>query len=466
MDMTDSRPRPWSRARRLALAVTAAVAVAGFAAPASQADVGFVSPLCGGSAITGAGATFQQNAHVGWEANFKSATWCGAGGPDITYNALGSGAGRRALGERGSGNLQGNRDPVVRFAGTDEAPTLTQIDQIEQGPTVNPDGSGGDLQNSDDGDLRTIPVAAGSIAIVVNMPGNCRVRDISPQATEAAFPAYRRFFAENVDWENAFAGEVELTWGNLLPDIDGVGPRSDASCQAVPVKRVRRADSSGTTFAFKRWLAVFDDGTENWETLGNTVWPNDSGSTQTVQGTGNTGVADAVNANDGSIGYVELGTARARGFRKNGEQDGTFWIKVKNGSGELREPSADQNITDGVLKGSDCAGVTFTGLPTLPSGDITRGDWSSVTGRNSPTAYGLCTLTYILAFDDYADVYGCNSAEEMRARTVFDYLTSIVHPSGQSKLKQFDLSKLSTGGAAGNLRGTAAQSVNRIDWCV
>jgi ABC-type phosphate transport system substrate-binding protein len=442
------------------LLVTAAVS-----APAVQADVGYVSPLCGGTGVTGTGATLQAPAHAGWEANFHGPGWCNSPAPDVTYNPTGSGAGREALGERSAANAQGNRDSNIRFAGTDQPPNLTQIGQIEQGPSVNPNGTGGDLSDFDDGDLRTIPVAAGSIAIGVNMPGNCRVRAGSPQATEDPNPAFRRFFAENGAWLQAFAAEDVLTWGSLLPDIQGVGPRTDASCRAVALRRVVRSDSSGTTFAFKRWLQVFDVDTR-WETLPNTAWPNDSGATQAIRGAGDSGVADAINQADGSIGYIDLADARAKGFRKNGEQDGTFWIKVRNGSGSLQDPTEDQSITDGVTKGANCNTVTFANVPTAPSGDVTRGDWSAVTARNSSTGYGICTLTYVLAFDDQADVYGsgCPPVEEQRARTVFDYLTSIVHPTGQQKLKQLDYSKLSTAGQ--NVRGIAAQGVKRIDWCI
>jgi ABC-type phosphate transport system substrate-binding protein len=471
--MTDSRARSLgSYARRLAVAAAAALTVAAAAAPGAQANLGFVSPLCGGSAATGAGATFQAQAHVGWEQNFRTNTWCGSGAPDITYNGIGSGAGRAALGERGAANPSGARDAVVRFAGTDQAPNATQIDQIEQGECLDTDPGpgvvcGGDLTNSDDGDLRTIPVAAGAITIVVNVPGNCTVRDTSPQATDAGNATYRRFFAENSVWEQAFAADTVLTWGGLLPDIQGINGRTDASCQNVPLKRVVRADSSGTTFAFKQWLNA-QNGVRGWPGLANTAWPNDAGGTLAIRGTGNPGVAQAVVANDGSIGYVDLPDARANGFRKSGVNDGNYWVAVKNGAGVLQEPTLDQVITDNVTKGANCSGVTFTNIPTAPAGDVTRGDWSAVTGANSSSAYGICALTYILAFDDNADVYSstCGSTEEQQARTVFDYLTSIVAPSGQATLKRNDYAKLPTGGAPGNLRGTASQGVTRIDWCV
>lgn len=449
--------------RRLPVAVIGAAAAAAVFAPPSEAA--FTLLQCEGSSVIGRGASFQAQAHVGFEQNFRSTTWCGSTAPDITYEALGSGAGRRALGEQSSSNPQGNRDPNVRFAGTDEAPNLTQISQMEQGPTVNPDGTGGDLTDADDGDLRTIPVASSSIPLIVNEPGNCRAQGANQTSVNAQF---NRFVTDNALLEAAYAGDPSVdTWGELVPGIVGVNGRSTASCQGVPIKRVVRLDSSGTTFEFKKWLAEINPA-RNWGSLSNAAWPNDSGTTAVIRGdaNGNGPAAEKVFATDGSIGYSDLATARIEGFRKNGATDGTYWIPVRMPDGTPREPTEDQNIEDGnVKKGSDCVNATFGPLPTTPSGDITRGDWSAVEGHNtSNSVYPICALTYSLVFDDNADVYGNTATEEAQARTVFDYVTSIVHPTGQSKLKQNDYSKLSTTAAAGNLRGVAAQGMSRVGW--
>jgi hypothetical protein len=91
-------------------------------------------------------------------------------------------------------------------------------------------------------------------------------------------------------------------------------------------------------------------------------------------------------------------------------------------------------------------------------------------------AYGICGITYDLAFDDYKGVYsstaGYNEAlEEQKARTVKDYLTSIIggvvvggspFNQGQTDLSQFDYSPLPA--TPGGLRDIAKAAVAAIDW--
>src|SRR5262249_48468121 len=61
------------------------------------------------------------------------------------------------------------------------------------------------------------------------------------------------------------------------------------------------------------------------------------------------------------------------------------------------------------------------------------GDWSGVDYTFSDSAYGACTLTDDLAFDDPSSVY-CNSADEERnARTVKDFFErAVTSDAGQA----------------------------------
>jgi ABC-type phosphate transport system substrate-binding protein len=468
-----------SRARRpgfgrLGLALAVAVA-ASLVVLVPGASANFTLAKCQGSTADGRGASFQDDAHVFvFEPNFRTLPlWCGASAPDVTYDPAGSGAGRRALGERGSQNPQGLRDANIRFAGSDEGPNATQRSQIELGPTVNPDGTGGDLTPTDNGQLRVIPAAQGSIAIIVNFPNGCAVPNTSPQATDPG-TAHIRFFAEGTAWENAFAGDPSADrWGELLPTIVGT-TKTTLQCQNVLIKRVVRCDSSGTTFEFKKWLAEANPA-RGWAALGNVVWPNDAGTTVTVRAApptcsnpfaGGGPLADKLKGTDGGIGYVVLGDGRDDAFFRSAGADDKYWVKVRNGdpsttTGVLREPTKDQVVTDGTTKGADCETAQYLNVPG--GGDPTlTGDWSLTTADRDSGPYPICALTYLLAFDDNADVYGNTPAEEAEARTVFDYLTSVVHPSGQAKLKTKDYAKLSTSGQ--NLRGLASQGVTRINW--
>src|SRR5262249_39739953 len=155
-----------------------------------------------------------------------------------------------------------------------------------------------------------------------------------------------RFKVSNATLEAAFAGDSSAdTWGELLPGIDetAAGGRADGDCAALPVKRVVRLDSSGTSFVLKDWLDTIN-AARGWPGFANTAWPNDSGNTMVIRGAANGGgpVGDALNANDGSIGYMDLATSRSKGFDWTPNTgDTTFWIPTRNGANSLQEPTLD-----------------------------------------------------------------------------------------------------------------------------
>jgi len=117
--------------------------------------------------------------------------------------------------------------------------------------------------------------------------------------------------------------------------------------------------------------------------------------------------------------------------------------------------------------------VVPTGVPT--GDDPTLGSWSATSVANTGN-YAICGITYELAFDDYKGVYSSAASynealEEQKARTVKDYLTSIIggisvgggpFNQGQTDLAKFDYVTLPTG--AGGLRDIAKAAVAAIDW--
>ncbi len=110
-------------------------------------------------------------------------------------------------------------------------------------------------------------------------------------------------------------------------------------------------------------------------------------------------------------------------------------------------------------KGANCAGATFkngTSGDPLPS---TLGSWQNVSGVNSPGAFGICTLTYGLVFDDNADVWGNEGIEEAKARTVKDYWENIVSTSAQVGLLGRDYAPLPD-----EILTIARAGVTSIDW--
>ncbi|MDA0184767.1 hypothetical protein OJ997_30980 [Solirubrobacter phytolaccae] len=468
--------------RRLA-PVLAAVVAAGLAG-ASTASADFSIARCTGDAVAARGASFQTAAFTGFTTAFRSATepGCGATAPAVTLDPAGSGAGRQALGVRNSvSNPNGDRDASIRLAASDEPLTDTDRTQIAQG-TV--DANGVNVTTADDNTPHLIPVAIGSVAIMLHLPDGCDYTAATNRPLDGSRPSL-----DNNTLEAALAGDASAnTWGEVIPGVD-------ATCAAKPVVRVVRSDSSGTTFALKQLLARINP-TRGWAALPNTSWPNiaanpvarstatgggalrtalDTGLVATtVRDNGTTPApAQAINfANEGGIGYADLATARGgtnQPFTWNdAATDKTFWIALQVGT--AADPKAGTtyadpqsagdgyktSVSNGALKprGSSCGAVTPRAIPAT-----TQDLWSQVDATATGQGYPGCTLTYQVAFDDYATVY-CNSPEEERkARTVKDWLTLELSTAGQASLTTNDYAPLPAAAYAVALAGS-----NAVGW--
>ncbi len=199
-------------------------------APAS-ADAAFTLNACAGSAITGRGASFQNAAQSGFNQAFRGPDACDAAAPGVTYDPAGSGAGRRALGERSAPNTTGARDAAIRFGATDDPPTPTQQGQINNGL----DAAG------DEGTVHVIPVAVGPVVPTVNFPAGCLPAGTAKYSADAgddnAANTQFRFKVSNAQWELAWAGDANAdTWGEFLGGAANItanppdGGANDAAC--------------------------------------------------------------------------------------------------------------------------------------------------------------------------------------------------------------------------------------------
>lgn len=395
--------------------------------------------------LTGAGSQFQKGAHDRWRSVLRSK--CNSNDPRVHF--IWPADSVYAMSKFGLGaqwNPLHKRSDLVRFIGVDEAPTQAQKAEMEQGE-ITPGGS--DKTNADDGLLRTIPVATGAIVFIVDYPHNCTI----PAAVSTdANPRYNRFTRPNAELEKAWAGDEAVdTWGELIPGIAGRAGRSDSSCAAQKVRRVVRKDESSMTKQFKHWLDTINPA-RGWNASPQQFWPsNDADSPVIVPSkSGAKFQALAAQGTDGAIGYVDLATARANTFRKTKKHDESFWIPLQNGTGTYVEPpTKDPESMRTNYHGANCGStVQKTRWQNVPTGsDPTLGDWSQVVGIAPPTGYPLCILTYVLAWDDYADVYNFGSPsdkarERMRFNTLFKYLGVITSPAGQSSIQTYDYFKL------------------------
>jgi ABC-type phosphate transport system substrate-binding protein len=471
-----------TRGRRwiwLLLAFAGAIVACATFASAGRAD--FTTDKCQGTAISGRGASFQNTAQTNWISEFQN-NFCSDVGtfPAVTYTGSGSGSGLQIMGRRSGTNADGSqsRNQPERYAASDDPPPPSVVSQINQGTdTV-----------GDEGNIHVIPAALGSTTLDVNFPNNCD-RSLLPDSAETdpgaanAGPFDDRVRFTRSQLESIMAGDPGFTnWKDVFPTL-----AADPDCN-VAITRVVRFDDSGTTYSFKDylnhinggrgWLTTYITGpdTRNWPNsslvaradCGGATGPQGNAGSPLTSGCANGAGAllDKLKTVDGGIGYADIATARGRAFDiaptnvAGSRDDDIFWSQGQNPSNAWTEPTADPTayLTTGD-HGANCTNATITGNPTT-----TLGDWSNTTTADSNTgAYVICALTYELAWDDYKPPYslqGCGTAcEEQKARSVKDYMSSIVSDGGQETLFPNDYAPLPD-----SLLSIARDGVNSICW--
>jgi len=474
----------------LALATTALAALG----PASPASADFTTGKCAGPNIEGNGASFAKTAQEVFNINFKNIYCAGTprqGTINVAYNADGSGEGVKTM------EL---RVRPSRFAGSDDPPTPAQVALMnsggkEEGGVVKDDGITGN-----EGKVHVFPIAVGAVSALVNFPNGCNPEAITDNnyrtitqaeiTGDATKKALLRVRFPKTKFEKIWAGEENTTWNAAIP---GLGSQSGA-CD-VPIIRVVRFDASGTTFAFKDYLRTINNG-RGWTTTyesgtsnGNREWPNatfgtggqcggtaapgnqadnvDFLTSECAKGAGK--LVEKLIATDGSIGYADIATARnasptlAINAGAGSAPTAPYWTQVQNGSEAFTEPTADEvngyrttAAGNPSQKGANCLTTAFNNTPAN-----SFGDWSKTSGVNAATGYGICTLTYGLAFDDNAPVFGNTAEEESKARTVKDYEESIVSEAGQATLFASDYAPVPNALIAISRAGVAEISWNK-----
>lgn len=211
---------------------------------AASASLGLAGTAHAG--VTGAGSSFVYPVLSRWAADFKN-----AGGDEINYQSVGSGAGIAQI-----------KAATVDFGATDK-PLSPQ-----------------ELQASG---LLQFPVVVGGIVPVMNVPG------LRSGQLKLTGPVLAGIYAGQVKKWNDTA-IARLNPGIRLP--------------AMNISVVHRSDGSGTTFNFTHYLGQVSAGWQKAVGEGTTVnWPTGLG------GKGNEGVAAYVKQIPGAIGYVEYAYA-------------------------------------------------------------------------------------------------------------------------------------------------------------
>ncbi len=217
--------------------------------------------------ITGAGATFPAPIYSSWGEDYAK-----AGGSRLNYQALGSGAGVTQIINR-----------TVDFGASDSpvAPERLEKEQLLQFPAV-----------------------IGAVVVIVNVPG--------VDGTKIKLTG-------NVLGE-IYVGRIRL-WDD--PKITALNPA--LKLPKIPISPAYRADSSGTTSIFTKYLSSVSPLFKERTGAGNSVaWRTGLGAP------GNAGVAAAVKNIKGGIGYVEFAYAAENGMQA---------LQLANGSGKFVTPT-------------------------------------------------------------------------------------------------------------------------------
>jgi phosphate transport system substrate-binding protein len=288
------------------------------------AAVVVLAPSCAAGAgrpIDGSGATFPKLFYEEAIAELEER----ASDMVVNYSAVGSGQGKKDL-------AAGTTD----WAGTD---SLVKPDEEEQF----------------DRPFLYFPTVAAPITVAFHLGGVDRLQ-LSPDTLAAIFTGVV------TDWDApAIAADNP---GLELPD--------------EPITVVVRADGSGTTSNFSKYLAKAAPSTFTLRAGDTVQWP----SAQAARG--NAGVAQLVEATEGAIGYVDYSDAVPSGLTT---------AAVRNRSGAYVEPSLE--AASAALAGAEIAeDLTYDPLDAA-----------------GPDAYPITAPTYVLTYETYGDA---GTTEDLR----------------------------------------------------
>lgn len=259
--------------------------------------------------VTGAGATFPLNMIEQWKADFNKSQ-----GVTIAYTGVGSGAGRTQL-------IAG----TVDFAASDVAAKPEEVDRLK----------------AKYGDFAYIPMTAGGIAVLYNVPG---LKDLKLTGPTIA---------------KIFAGAI-TNWNDpaIAADNGAAGPN-------LPIQVFVRSDKSGTSGVFTSYLS--EAAPAEWSKGSTETFPTDKGQ---IGKAGSDGVSNAVKGAAGGVGYAEHSFAVERQLPE---------VLVKNGAGEFKGPE-----TGAVTAALDAATINPDGTLTL--------NYTT----NKPGVYPISTTSYMI----------------------------------------------------------------------
>lgn len=307
----------------------------------ASADNAAAGGDCFSGSLSAEGSTAQQNAITQAISSYQSK----CKDAKVTYNGTGSGAGITKFIAK-----------QVDFAGSDSA--------------LNPDkGEPAKAKKACNSTALDIPMVTGPIAVSYNVKGVGKL-NLTPQLIA-----------------KIFSGKIK-TWND--PAIKAANKGVDLPSTKISV--FFRSDSSGTTDNFTNYMNTVDP--TDWPDKHDKTWKGSVG-----QGKAKTaGVASAIKATDGGIGYVEWG------------------YSIQN--------KLDMATVDGVALTADSAGKAVEAAKVIGTGkDLSlKIDYKT----KAKGAYPIILVTYEVVCSKYSDA--------TKAKNVKSFLTYMASPEFQKQL--------------------------------
>lgn len=303
---------------------------------------------CAKVTVDAAGSSAQKNAVEAWSNGYKAA----CADATLNYNPAGSGAG-----------IQAFTAGQVAFAGSDSALKPEEVEPVKTRCKGN--------------NAVNLPMVIGPVGVVYNLKGVDGLQMSSKTLAEV------------------FSGKIK-TWNDPAIAAENAG----AKLPSTAIKPVYRADESGTTDNFTKFLAKTAPASWTYEPA--KKWPD--AIAKAGQGAPKSdGVSNIVKTTEGTISYVELS------YVTNNQLQA---VKVKNGAGEyvaVSPEAASKTVSNPEIKGA--------------GNDLALSiDYATKT----PGAYPIVLVTYEIVCEKGLDAD--------QANFVKSFLTYTASDAGQAEL--------------------------------
>lgn len=228
-------------------------------------------------------------------------------------------------------------------------------------------------------------------------------------------------------------------WNHDLIQRDNPSMASLKNCN-YPIKIIKRADFSGSTFVFKDYLSKRNP---QWayykQPAQNQVWPTVSNACPALD---EDGMAECILTTQNSIGYLNYHTAKQARIKT---------ARVDNISGVTEMDAGRRFVSPSPAACTAAAASAFippavkpvqAGIYETPQHSPTAGDWSTISLTDAPVGYPICTFGYVFLYQNMQFAYLGSSYPPAQARTTVDYLWTVLTDRAQSRLPAFDYGRL------------------------